>query len=381
MTLLPFTKKALIIISLILGVLLLGFAAKVFILIFASVVLAVLLTRIANKLSKAFDMKYAIALAITCLLILIILGGIGFLIAPSLNEQIAQLQTDFPKAIERLKEQLSSTSWGKEVVKGLSDPGEIFQDNKDDIVSKTTGIFSSTLGTLANTFIVLVTTLFLASDPKLYIEGFLKLFLPSTAKRIKEVLYQSYDTLSSWLKGKFLSMLVVGVLTYIGLLLLGFPIAIVLALIAMTLAFIPNLGPALAMIPAALIGLIDGPDRALHVILLYIGIQILESYLITPFINQKAVALPPALTLFWQILFGAFLGGIGLFFATPLLAVILVFIDELYVKDYIQKRHCKQKGEVHNFWKGGVHNFWKQVIQQKWKQVIHNSGQNYAGCF
>lgn len=134
-----------------------------------------------------------------------------------------------------MKEQLSSTCWGKEIVKGLSEPDEIFQGNKGDIVSKTTGIFSSTLGTLANTFIVLVTALFLASDPKLYIKGFLKLFLPPTA-------------------------------------------------------------------------------------------------------NQKAVSLPPALTLFWQILFGTFLGGIGLFFATPLLAVILVFIDELYVKDYIKNK-------------------------------------------
>ncbi|OJW81797.1 MAG: hypothetical protein BGO69_14935 [Bacteroidetes bacterium 46-16] len=343
MTLLPFTKKSLILIAIILGLLLLGFAAKVFILIFASVVLAVLLTRIASKLSVLFHVKYPVALIITCLLLLLVLGGVGFLIAPSLNEQIAQLQTDLPKAIERLKEQLSSTSWGKEIVKGLSDPSELLQDNKSDIVSKTTGIFSSTLGTLANTFIVVITALFLASDPKLYIDGFLKLFLPQTGTRVKEVFYKSYDTLSSWLKGKFLSMLVVGILTYIGLVLLDFPIAIVLALIAMSLAFIPNLGPALAMIPAALIGLMEGPDRALHVILLYIGIQLLESYLITPFINQKAVSLPPALTLFWQILLGTFLGGIGLFFATPLLAVILVFINELYIKDYVEKRNENRK--------------------------------------
>ncbi|HTM92014.1 MAG TPA: AI-2E family transporter [Flavisolibacter sp.] len=121
--------------------------------------------------------------------------------------------------------------------------------------------------------------------------------------------------------------------------LLDFPIPIVLALIAMALTFIPNLGPALAMVPAVLLGFMEGPERALHAIILYIGIQLFETYLITPFIDQKAVSLPPALTLFWQILLGMFLGAIGLILATPFLAVILVFINELYIKDYVKKKH------------------------------------------
>lgn len=166
-----------------------------------------------------------------------------------------------------------------------------------------------------------------------------KQFLPVTALRLREVFYESYYTLGSWLKGKFLSMLVVGILTYVGLLLLDFPIPIVLALIAMALTFIPNLGPALAMVPAVLLGFMEGPERALHAIILYIGIQLFETYLITPFIDQKAVSLPPALTLFWQILLGMFLGAIGLILATPFLVVILVFINELYIKDYVKKKH------------------------------------------
>ncbi len=336
MTLLPFTKKILIIISLILGVLLLGFAADVFLLIFASIVLAVLLTYTSNKLAEKIPVKYVIALVITCLGIIIFIGGIGFLIAPSLGDQLDQLQSDLPKSVDKLKEQLSTTSWGKEMVDGLSDPQELLEDNEKKVVTKTTKIFSSTLATLFNVFIVLITAIFLAADPNLYLNGFLKLFLPKTAERLRQVFYKSFYTLSSWIKGKFLSMLVVGVLTYIGLLLLGFPIPIVLALIAMVLTFIPNIGPVLALVPAALVGLIEGPDRAFHVILLYVGIQILESYLITPFINKKAVSLPPALTLFWQILFGTFLGGMGLLLATPLLAVILVFVQELYINDYLK---------------------------------------------
>ncbi len=314
----------------------LGFAADVFLLIFASIVLAVLLTYTSNKLAEKIPVKYVIALVITCLGIIIFIGGIGFLIAPSLGDQLDQLQSDLPKSVDKLKEQLSTTSWGKEMVDGLSDPQELLEDNEKKVVTKTTKIFSSTLATLFNVFIVLITAIFLAADPNLYLNGFLKLFLPKTAERLRQVFYKSFYTLSSWIKGKFLSMLVVGVLTYIGLLLLGFPIPIVLALIAMVLTFIPNIGPVLALVPAALVGLIEGPDRAFHVILLYVGIQILESYLITPFINKKAVSLPPALTLFWQILFGTFLGGMGLLLATPLLAVILVFVQELYINDYLK---------------------------------------------
>ena len=337
MSLKIFIQRSIIIIALIIATLLLAFGIDFFFMLFASLVLAVLLISVALKIKNWLTIKYSAALAITVLLITILMTGVGLLMYPSLDEQFSQLQKNIPQSINRLQEDLSQTSWGKELLKNIKSPKELVKDNKEDIVNSTTAIFSTTLSSLANTFVVIVIALFFAADPKVYKRGFLCLLPDKIIPKADKLIYKCYETLANWLKGKFLSMLVVGILTYIGLILLDFQIPLVLSLITMALTFIPNIGPIIAMIPAMLIGLVNSPEQALYAAALYIIVQTLESYLITPYINKKAVDLPPALTLAWQVFLGIFLGGIGLFMATPLLAVIFVIVHELYVKDYLKK--------------------------------------------
>ncbi|MBB5397223.1 AI-2E family transporter [Mucilaginibacter sp. AK015] len=327
-----FAKKILIVICLIGLVLLFGFASQLFLLGFAALLLAVLLIGLADKLSRFSGWSYPLALTTVFLTLLVLIAGIAFLLAPSLSKQAEELQTAVPESLDKLKAQLENTSWGHELMKKLDDPDKLVRQNKEDIISKSTGFFSATLGTLANFFIVIVMAVFLAAQPKLYVEGFLRLFPKDRAGRVKGLIDECFRTLCAWLKGKFLSMLVVGVLTCAGLLVLGVRIPVVLTLIAMALTFVPNLGPALAMLPAVLIALLSGPQQAVLVMALYITVQVLESYLITPMINQKAVSLPPALTLFWQVILGYFLGGLGLLLATPLLAVLMVLLDKMYIE-------------------------------------------------
>lgn len=333
-----FTQRCILVISLVIAVLLIAFGIDFFFMLFASVVSAVLLISIAVKIKSWLKIKYGLALTISVLLIVIITAGTGFLIYPSLNEQAAQMQEDIPQSINRLREHLSQTSWGKDLLKNIKDPDSIVKGNKKDIVNSATAIFSATISSVANIFVVLVIALFFAADPHLYKKGFLYLIPDRAVRKADELIHKCYETLANWLKGKFLSMGVVGVLTYIGLIVLDFPIPLVLSLIAMVLTFIPNIGPIIAMVPAMLIGLVKGPEQALYAAVLYMIVQTLESYLITPYINKKAVDLPPALTLAWQVFLGIFLGGLGLFMATPLLAIIFVLVNDLYVKDYLKKR-------------------------------------------
>jgi predicted PurR-regulated permease PerM len=127
-------------------------------------------------------------------------------------------------------------------------------------------------------------------------------------------------------------MLLVATLTAIGLFILGVPMALTLALIAGILNFIPNFGPLIAIIPAALIAFMQGPATALFVIGLYIVVQILESSIITPQIQKKMINMPPALIIIAQLVMGIFAGVLGLVLATPIVAVVIVLINELYVK-------------------------------------------------
>jgi predicted PurR-regulated permease PerM len=109
-----------------------------------------------------------------------------------------------------------------------------------------------------------------------------------------EVLRKATVTLRNWLIAQLMAMAVVGSLTWLGLWLIGVPLAPILGLIAALLAFIPNIGPIIAAVPAVLLGFSDGPMTALMVVGVYLGVQTLESNAITPLIQQERVSLPPA---------------------------------------------------------------------------------------
>ena len=131
-------------------------------------------------------------------------------------------------------------------------------------------------------------------------------------------------------------------LTTIGLWLLDVPLALVLGLIAALFTFIPNIGPILSAIPAVLFGLTVSPQQALYVGLLYGGIQVVESYLLTPLVQRKTIELPPALTLAAQVLLGVTFGGLGVALAAPLTAVTVVGTRMLYVEDALGKQSAAE---------------------------------------
>jgi predicted PurR-regulated permease PerM len=181
--------------------------------------------------------------------------------------------------------------------------------------------------------IVLFIGVYAAVEPSIYRRGFLVLIPPQHRDRTGKVISEVVDTLRWWLIGKFISMTIIGVLTTVGLWIMGIPLALALGIIAAIFTFIPNIGPLLSAIPAVLLGLIDSPQQALYIAALYVGIQTVESYMITPLIQRKTVSLPPALTLSAQVLLGVIFGGLGVALATPMTAAALVLSRMLYVDD------------------------------------------------
>jgi predicted PurR-regulated permease PerM len=141
------------------------------------------------------------------------------------------------------------------------------------------------------------------------------------------------NKLKNWLKGQIIGVVFIGVLSAIGLLILGIPLVFTLALIAGLMNFIPNFGPIIALVPAVLLGLSQGPDTALYIAIIYTGIQLLQTALFRPFITKKMVDVPPALIIIGQITMGALGGFWGVLLATPVVLVIMILVNELYVKN------------------------------------------------
>jgi predicted PurR-regulated permease PerM len=204
------------------------------------------------------------------------------------------------------------------------------------------GVVSSTFGVIGNIAIILGVGLFFALSPRLYTQGFVKLIPVSHRSRVETILSEVGTQLEWWFVGQLCSMFTVAMLTFIGLSILGVPMAVTLAILAGLLNIIPNFGPLIAAAPAVLIAFAphDGstvfnPALAGWVILLYVIIQLLEGWVITPFFQQRTVELPPALIVVSQVVFALLLGPIGLLLATPILAATIVLIRMVYVEDML----------------------------------------------
>jgi predicted PurR-regulated permease PerM len=184
---------------------------------------------------------------------------------------------------------------------------------------------------VAEILVVLVAGIFLATQPRFYLTGVVKLVPPARRALAVEALSESERALRLWLRGQLIAMLVVGLLTGGGLWLLGMPSAFTLGLLAGILEFIPFAGPILSAVPAVLLALAGSPDLAIWVVLLYFAVQQFEGYVLTPLVQQYAVDLPGVVLLFSLLGFGTIFGTLGVILAAPLSVVTYVLVKRLYV--------------------------------------------------
>jgi predicted PurR-regulated permease PerM len=142
---------------------------------------------------------------------------------------------------------------------------------------------------------------------------------------------ESAKALRLWLKGQLVAMIAIGVLTWIGFLIIGVQSPLVLAIIAGILEFIPYAGPIVSAIPAILVALVQGPELAAWTVVMYFVVHHLEAYVLQPVVQQWAVEVPAVIMLFSLLAFGLLFGIVGVFFAAPLAVVTYVLVKRLYV--------------------------------------------------
>jgi predicted PurR-regulated permease PerM len=300
----------------------------VFLLILAGTLIAVFFQGLSGLICKKTNWKEGICLSISIIGTLLLLVGTFWLIGAKLQTQITELSDKLPVMIENAKSKLSETPIGKKIVEKVSSPESI--ERAQGFAGT---FFKSTFGVFGDVYVVLFLGVFITVSPNLYKQGMVTLIPKKSRPKGKEVLNRLGEDLKKWLKGKLFSMLIVLVLTAIGLAALGMPMWLALALIAGILNFIPNFGPLIAMIPAVLVGFMQGPTTALIVVGLYLAIQLLESNFITPKVQQKLVRIPPALIISAQLLISPLTGGWGLVLATPIMLILMVLVKELYIKE------------------------------------------------
>jgi len=248
------------------------------------------------------------------------------LIIPPIVYETANLIRTLPLTLETLAPGLTDFV-------DLSNIPSVVPNVTNNVFGFVTAIFSNALFVMATLFFGLY---FLIEEN--LIDKFFRRYLSSErATRVSKMLAQAESRMSSWFWGEIVLMTVVGVLTYIGLVLIGVKYALPLAVLAGLLEVVPNIGPVISAIPAVIIGFGASSFAGFASLSLYVIVQQLENNLIVPMIMKRAVGLNPIFTLLALLIGGRFGGVLGILLAIPLLLFIETIIQE-YLNKAVEKK-------------------------------------------
>ena len=302
------------------------------ILLFAAVVLAMALCTLVGTVRQRLGWPRAAALVLSLASVLLLVLVALTVILPPFVSQFSQLIQKLPEAADRLAQLLHDTlrgasqmlygrnssglNWlGQSLQAGLQAPGGGIAGGLGGGLGgglqRLLGLAGNLGAGLLQTLFVVAVALMVASQPQSYREVAILLVPSFYRRRFRQVLLLCGQALSGWMVGVLISSLCVGTMAAIGLSLLGVKLVAANALLAGLLNVIPNIGPTLSTIFPMSVALLEDPWKALAVLGLYIVVQNLESYVITPSVMHHQVRLLPGLTLFTQLVAALVFGPLG----------------------------------------------------------------------
>jgi predicted PurR-regulated permease PerM len=335
-----FAQRALIASLIFVGVLaaagLIWLTAHYMLIFFAGILLAILLDAISTGIGMVAPLPRTARIIIAALIVASAFAAIGFVI-PGIIEQAPQ----FAKFIEQWVEWVRSSvaNWGpvqETLENGQSEELMRFLPDPAGLLGGAAQIVGSALGILTGAVLIVVFGLYLAIQPERYFQGVLSAVSPDMRRKLKDTSEDAKFVLRRWLVGQIAMMMIIGVSSYIVLTLIGVPLALMLSFIAGLTAFIPYIGPLIGGGAMILVATTQDVSLGLIVIAFYLVLQTVESYLLTPMIQSRAIFISPALVILAQVVFGVLFGVLGIALATPLAAVIAVIVSRFYFHEPLE---------------------------------------------
>jgi len=291
-----------------------------------SVLLAIVLHAPARFLARWMPFRLAFGMVVAAFFLAV--AGLLLAIIPQILDQVSQLASQLPNALDQAADWFADRT-------GVTREAEVMQTINQqfgEFLARFVPMAFNLITLVIGSFAVLILAIFLAYQPDVYRNLVIRMAPPTSRPDIARVYDEAGRSLRNWVLGKAITMVLVGIVTWVGLHLFGIPGALALGALAAVLEFIPNLGPTLAAAPAIVAAFLISPATALWVTIFYIVLQQIQSGISIPLVERRAVNIPSAALLVWQILLAIGFGLLGLFVATPLLAVLAVAIRVLYVE-------------------------------------------------
>lgn len=314
--------------------------AEILLLLFIAILFAVYLSAVTDVLQKQLGFPRPLGLVAALLLTIVAMGGVGALMVPALVEQTESLVSAMPDLVARWDAQLRDLAGRSDFMAELLGPlqgnesyvGGFIGQIDETLRGAVPIVFSSV--TFAIHFIsVLVMGIYFALRPQTYREGFILLAPPVHRELVRDILSELGTTLRAWIGGQILAMIVLGVLTWVGLVLLRVPYALAFGVFTGLVAIVPFFGTLVStMLPALFIlGVFGSLPHALLVVALGVVVHLVEANFVAPLIMERQVNLPPVLSILSVLIMAHLLHIIGLLVAVPVLATTMVIVKRVYV--------------------------------------------------
>lgn len=299
-------------------------------LLFGAILLAVGLTAAAAPVARIARIGQTFALGVVVVLGLGVFATVMWLFGSVVVAQMDDVRQIAPAGLKLLLERINENPYGRQAMEQARGV------NVTGATGWATSLFATILGAVTRGLGYAVVTFFvaiyLAAQPARYRHFCLRL-VPEPGRATTERLFdETAAVLRHWLAGQMVVMAAIGVLSGLGLWLLGIEAAFALGLMGGLLCFIPYVGAIMAAVPATLVALTQGPLYAGSVILMYAAVHFVEGNFITPMVQAETTALPPVLAILSTVAFSVLFGPSAVLLAAPLTLFLLVAVEVLYVQ-------------------------------------------------
>ncbi len=323
---LDFLKRTLIVVAVAAIPVLIWYLSNVILMIFGAVILAQLLRLGAEPLKRWIALPASVALAISILGVLAIIGGTAYLFGTQISGEVQDVINRIGSGTQTLEATLQGSAFGRFLLDRV-------QSTSISVTAVLSGFLKMSSSFIEALVIVVICGIYIAAQPRLYRDGLVQLFPPRLHARAGDFFDGIAEALQRWLLGQLFEMILIGALSTFAVWLIGVPSPLALGLIAGIGEFIPYLGPLLAAIPAVLVALTKSPDTALWTLVAYLVIHQIEGQLVAPLIQRHMVSIPPAVMLLGIVAITYLFGMVAIIFAAPIAVVVFAAVNLLYVQD------------------------------------------------
>jgi predicted PurR-regulated permease PerM len=277
-----------------------------------------------------------------------LLGALGalaliiYLLIPPLVDQTNQFVDDVPKIVKDLEKVYADVTGQNagEVGDKVQNFVERYTNHPDKLIGPLTSIGLNVAGILGALVLILITSYYMAIRPDPLVNGLVRLAPPPRREHVRFVLGRVRQSWIGWMEGVVIDMLVTFVMLYVALTIVGLDFAIFFAVLSALLVVVPYFGAIAGAVPPVLFALTDSPGKAILVLGAYLLVQQLESNVTIPIIMAQRVRLHPAVIAIGVVVVGQLFGFIGLFVAVPILSLIIIAVEEFWVKP-IEEGHAE----------------------------------------